>query len=484
MSSRTVLIADDDEHVLETLRDAVSGLADNVLSATTAAQTWRTVVQDRPKLVLLDLKFPDSDDSNLLKRIREEVPDAEVIIVSSTRDATVIVESIKSGAFDFISKPFIRAELRNRISRALELQELRDSRERLLHELEEQAGFGTLIGESPVMRKVRQMLRQLAEGETTVLLTGESGTGKELAARALHHMSSRRNRPFVAENMAAVPEHLAESVFFGHRRGAFTGAQESAKGFFELAGNGTLFLDEIGEMPMMQQRVLLRVMEYRRFKPVGDTRELQCSARFVLATNKDLYEQVRAGNFREDLYYRVSVTTVSMPPLRAHLEDIPLIAQDLLQRHCRQMGRRFMQLAPDAVAMMQEHTWPGNVRELRNVLETAMMLADPHQEIITAKDLPSAFRLPEPNPSQAQMSPLERQEMAEIRRVLQIYDGNQSKAAQVLGMHRNTLRKRLQAAGMRLGLRKENGDVTPIPGDSDSGGFRADFGGTETVRLE
>src|ERR1043165_424356 len=212
ISPRTVLIADDDQHVVDTLKDAVSGLADNILSANSAAQTWRSVVQDRPELVLLDLKFPDSSDVNLLQRIREEVPDAEVIIISATRDATTIVESIKSGAFDFISKPFIRAELRNRVQRALELQELRDSRERLLHELEEHSGFGLLIGESGMMRKIRQTLRQLADSDTTVLLTGESGTGKELAARALHHMSRRRNKPFVIENMAAVPENLAESV--------------------------------------------------------------------------------------------------------------------------------------------------------------------------------------------------------------------------------------------------------------------------------
>jgi two-component system nitrogen regulation response regulator NtrX len=458
ISPRTVLIADDDQHVVDTLKDAVSGLADNILSANSAAQTWRSVVQDRPELVLLDLKFPDSSDVNLLQRIREEVPDAEVIIISATRDATTIVESIKSGAFDFISKPFIRAELRNRVQRALELQELRDSRERLLHELEEHSGFGLLIGESGMMRKIRQTLRQLADSDTTVLLTGESGTGKELAARALHHMSRRRNKPFVIENMAAVPENLAESVFFGHRRGAFTGAQDSTKGFFEQAGSGTLFLDEIGEMPLMQQRGLLRVMEYRRFKPVGDTRELQCNARFVLASNKDLFELVRNGQFREDLYYRVSVTTVNMPPLRAHREDIPLIAQDLCMRLCRNMGRRTVHMAPDAIALLQDHTWPGNVRELRNVLETAVMLADTHQENITAKDLPGAFRTPDAASAQGQMTVLERQEMAEIRRVLQIYDGNQSKAAQVLGMHRNTLRKRLQNAGLRSSHPKQDND--------------------------
>jgi len=384
-----------------------------------------------------------------------------VILSSQTSNVSQVVEAIKLGAYDFIAKPFVPEELRNRIHRALELQQARRVQEHLLRELQERSGIDALIGSSQAMRQLRENIVRLAAVEGSVLFEGESGTGKELAARALHYLSRRRASPFVVVNCSSIPEHLIESVFFGHRRGAFTGAVEHALGRFEAAEDGTVFLDEIGDMPRGQQASLLRVLEYRRFTPVGETKERECRARFVFATNRDLREDVRKGAFREDLFYRVRVAAIQIPPLSAHLEDIPELVAYYLGRLTAEMGRPPVRAHPDVIKLFQQYDWPGNVRELRNLLEGALMLGGERQDEIRPRDLPAELLALRAEGSEGRALPLtERHEKEELLRALKQCAWNQTKAAGLLGCHRNTVRARMRYFGLTGIEAEEGGEAT------------------------
>jgi DNA-binding NtrC family response regulator len=440
----TILVADDDRFIQDDLAEILAREGYIVIRASTGAETWKQIEQHKPELVLLDLKFPDSNDLQLLGRIRREAPETEVVIVSSqTENITRVVEAIKLGAHDFIPKPVVPDELLNRVKKALELQRLRRSQAHLISEMQRREGFDVLIGDSPQMQQSREIIRKLANADGCVLVRGESGTGKELAARAIHFLSKRRENPFIVVNCAAIPEQLIESTFFGHRKGAFTGAIESTRGKFELAADGTLFLDEIGDMPMQQQAALLRVLEYRKFTPVGDSKELSCRARFVLATNRDLRQAVNDGNFREDLFYRINVATVLMAPLRSRPEDVPILAGYYVQRLCTEMGRAPMFISEEANKLMQNYDWPGNVRELRNVIEAAVMLQNPGQTELGAQDLPAEIHA-SAKTTAGELSPAERREKQELFRALKQAEGNQSMAAKILNCHRNTVRARIR----------------------------------------
>lgn len=448
-SKRTVLVADDDRFI----RDDLSELLTRdyrVLMAATAAETWQQVSRERPDLVLLDINFPDSQDLGLLQRIRAEMPGVDVIILSSqTSDLSMVVEAIKMGAYDYIGKPFVSEELLNRVRLALELRQTRRNQERLLRELEERSGIDGLIGSGPAMTQLRQNIRRLAAVDGCVLFHGESGTGKELGARALHYLSRRRAAPFVVVNCSSIPEQLVESVFFGHRKGAFTGAVDNSRGRFEIAEDGSIFLDEIGDMPLSQQSSLLRVLEYRRFTPVGESRERECRARFILATNRDLRERVRDGTFREDLFFRIRVATVQMPPLRMHLEDVDELATCFLDRLCAEMGRRPVRAVPEVLDLFKRYDWPGNVRELKNVIEGALMLGEESRTELRLQDLPAELLATRVEGGQGvDRSPQERQEREDLLRALQQSGWNQTKTAKLLGVHRNTIRARIRYFGL------------------------------------
>jgi two-component system response regulator AtoC len=447
----SVLLADDDENVLEVLTEVAGEICSTVYLARSANEVWDQFSQKHPDVVVLDIRFPDSGDLTLLERIKKEAPHTEVIVLSAVRSVPLVVQAIKIGAFDFVQKPFIREEMQNRISKALDMQELRRSQDVLIKQLEEESGLGSLIGQSSAMRDARRMLSKLSVSDSTVLVQGESGTGKELAARALHLLSRRRSSPFVVVNSAAIPDQLTESVLFGHRRGAFTGATETAKGSFEVVGDGTLFLDEIGDMPVQQQTCLLRVLEDRRFKPVGDSVERECRARFVTATNHDLKQSVESQKFREDLFYRVSVATIYMAPLRERLEDIPMLTAYFSQAHTSRMGRPAISVEPAVLKLFQNYAWPGNVRELRNVMESAIILMDAKQDMITMADIPQHIS-PDGNAQQRtrKMSKLHQAERDEIVRALQLCNGNQMRCARLLGVHRNTLRNKIRSYGISL----------------------------------
>jgi two-component system, NtrC family, response regulator HydG len=278
-----------------------------------------------------------------------------------------------------------------------------------------------------------------------VLIRGESGTGKELAARALHYLSRRRSDPFIAVNCAAISETLLESALFGHKRGAFTGAVDASKGRFEAAGEGTLFLDEIGDMPLSQQPALLRVLEYRRFTPIGEHTERECRARFVFATNHDLREDADAGKFRQDLFYRINVATVIMPPLRTRLDDIPVLADYFCKKLSADMSRPPLTCSPEALAVLQQYDWPGNVRELRNILESSLMLCDRGKETLNVADLPAEIAAVQGG---IKVGSAERHEREALLRALRQSGGNQTQAAKLLGWHRNTVRAKLRLYGI------------------------------------
>lgn len=445
-----ILIADDDEFVRGDLEDMLCKDY-RLLFSKTAKETWETIDQGSPDLVLLDINFPDCQDLSLLRRIKSEAPLTEVIILSNQfSNVGQIVEAVKIGAFDFVAKPFQPEELKNRIAKGLLCKNLRDSQADLVRELAKRSGLEHLIGSSEIMQNVRGKVRKLANAKGSILIQGESGTGKELVARALHQMSFRHNRPFEVVNCAAIPETLVESELFGHKKGAFTGAVESSKGKFELAKDGTLFLDEIGEMPLAQQSTLLRVLEYREFSPVGDTRKLECRARLIFATNRDLQQCVREKTFREDLFYRINVGTINLPPLRARKTDIP----ELVGHYCKvlsdEMGRAPMTVHRDVLDLFQAYDWPGNVRELRNALEAAAMLLDLGDAEIGLEDVPAQVQAGgacSPK-SPDELTPEEQDLKRALLEALQQSNGNQSVAAKILNCHRNTVRARMRAFGI------------------------------------
>jgi len=443
----TVLVADDDKYVCGDLGELLQRAGYSVLHAYTAKETWAAVEAHAPALVLLDLKFPDCRDLSLLQRIREQAPDTEVIMLTGEGSGVpLIVAAIKLGAFDYITKPFANDELLNRVAKALELRGLRRSQANLLAEVRSRRGLNCLAGTSNAIQSVLDTLRRLADTDGCVLIRGESGTGKELAARALHDLSRRRSSPFVAVNCAAIPETLLSSELFGHKRGSFTGANEAARGKFEAAEDGTVFLDEIGDMPLSQQAALLRVLEYRTYTPVGETRERKCAARFVFATNRDLKARVAEGLFREDLFYRINVATVTMQPLRMAPEDIPVLVDLFNQRLSAEMGRKPLAIQSEVVALFKQYDWPGNVRELKHVLEGAMMMLRPDQQQLTLDDLPAEIAALNTSATADSNNTREKEELI---RVLRQCNGNQSEAARALRVHRNTIRQRIRYHGIK-----------------------------------
>ena len=449
MSERaTVLVADDEKFIRDDLNELLTTAGLSVIFAETAKQTLQVAIDARPDLILLDLRFPDCTDLSLLQRLRQEAPECDVIMLTGeTADLSRVVSAIKLGASDYVPKPFNPEELLNRVQKTLELRRLRRSQQLLLAELRSQNGLERLVGPSGGMRAVVDNIRKLAEVDGCVLIRGESGTGKELAARALHFCSRRRSSPFISINCAAVPEALLSSEFFGHRRGAFTGAVDSVRGKFDLADDGTIFLDEIGDMPLSQQTSLLRVLEYRVFTPVGGTKEQECAARFVFATNRDLRKRVAEGLFREDLFYRINVAAITLPTLRSRPDDIPVLVDFFNTQLSADMGRKPLRIHESAMELLRNYDWPGNVRELKHVLEGAMMLLSPDQDELDVRNLPPEI-LASGSGDGLAIDGAQKKEKEELIRALKQCNGNQTEAARLLGLHRNTVRTRIRFFGL------------------------------------
>jgi DNA-binding NtrC family response regulator len=371
----SILLVEDKDSLRAMLKLALESQDYRVVEARDQEEAAAALRDAQPALVLSDLRLPKGDGFGVLRAAKDLDAELPVIVMTAHGSIQDAVEAMKQGALDFLAKPVDPDHLLLLVSRALEQKRMLGEYRLLKEEAAARRGGPSIIGDSPALRQVMVAIERAAATDTTVLLEGESGTGKELCARALHNASPRANGPFVAINCAAIPEHLLEAELFGYERGAFTGAQQRKVGKFEMAQRGTIFLDEIGEMPLALQAKMLRVIETKRFERLGGNTSILVDVRIVAATNRMLRQAVAARQFREDLYFRLSVFPVTVPPLRDRKEDIPMLAQHFVDRVARDVGKK-VTLSPQALLMLVEHTWPGNVRELQNAIERAVILAD------------------------------------------------------------------------------------------------------------
>ena len=392
------------------------------------------------------------DGMTLLERVKERAPETIVVLVTAFGSIDSAVEAMKRGAADYVTKPFKMDEILLVLKKALAHRALHRELESLRGEVEQRYRFGALIGKSKQMQTVFELIRRVAGVRSTVLVTGRSGTGKELVAKAIHYNGARKDKPFVAINCAAIPEMLLESELFGHVKGAFTGATDTKPGLFEEADGGTLLLDEIGELPPAMQAKLLRTLQDRQVRRVGSTRSVEVDVRLIAATNHDLNALVGEGRFREDLYFRINVISIDVPPLVEHPEDIPLLVQHFLERYAAEHGRPTPAMSPDAFKAFMSYDWPGNVRELENAIERAVALST--GGAIQPSDLPGTVTGKQDDLLKARADEamtLRRLEDRYILEVLERTGGNQVQAAQILGIDRKTLYRKLKALGPAAG---------------------------------
>jgi DNA-binding NtrC family response regulator len=456
VSARLLIVEDE-----RAIRLALSGLLRRegyeVEQAETGAEAERRLAAEPFDLVLTDLALGEGPSGmDVLRSVRRDQPETPVVMITAHGNEKIAVEAMKLGAEDYVPKPFDNDEIRLVVRRALERTQLARENRMLRARLERDFGWGNLIGSGPAMRRVFATIQKVAETDLTVLIRGESGTGKELVAQALHQHSARKQGPFVAVNCAAIGRELVESELFGHEKGAFTGADARRVGRFESADGGTIFLDEIGDMAAETQAKVLRVLQERSFERVGGSKPLQVDVRVVAATHRDLERDVREGRFRQDLYYRLQVLEIQLPPLRERPEDVPALASRFLEQLAERHGRSARRLAPDALAALSRCAWPGNVRELRNVIERAAVLA-PGEEV-HADDLvlPAARGIPEASavPSElpfvdAKRTAVEQFERAFLLRALRENEGNISRTAEAIGMVRQSLQQKIRELGLR-----------------------------------
>jgi DNA-binding NtrC family response regulator len=432
-----LLIVDDDDQLRRTLERRFERQSMSVTAAANAEQALTQAGQTTFDVALLDLHLPDMDGVELLGKLKELQPELEALLLTAHGSIETAILAMKKGAYDYLTKPFHLPELEVHIQKACEKVRLARRERQWVQQLRYESPRYQLIGSSPAMRKVVQLLEKVAPTDATVLVRGASGTGKELVARALHANSSRSDRPLVTINCAALTESLLESELFGHEKGAFTGAVQAKPGLVEVAEGGTLFIDEIGEMAPGLQAKLLRVLEDGHFRRVGGTREQRADVRVVAATNRLLEDELKAGRFREDLYYRLNVVTIYLPPLRERRQDIPELAEHFLAT--RQVGPVRSRLDAHALTALGRYHWPGNVRELANVLERAQILAEDH--VITTDDFPEGLLLTAPAPADPAADPchLREVERRHVQEMLRQAQGNKVLAARQLGISRRAL---------------------------------------------
>jgi two-component system response regulator HydG len=437
-----ILVIDDDKAMRDACFQILSRQGYRVELAASARQGLILLERLSFDAILLDLVMPDMDGLEALKKIRALDPDIEVIIITGYGTIQSAVESIKAGAFHFLSKPFVPDDLRNLVGRALEKRRLDLENLYLRQELKTKDERQVLVYESEAMARIMDMIVRVAPTDSTVLITGESGTGKGLVARKIHQLSQRSRRPFITVDCGTLVETLFESELFGHVKGSFTGADANKVGKFELAQNGTLFFDEISNISLEVQAKLLRAVEERKISKVGSHRVITVDVRIIAATNKDLAQAIKGGTFREDLFYRLNVVLIQMPPLRERKNDIPLLALHFLEKYNARLGKNIRGLSPDALDLMLRHDWPGNVRELENTMERLVVLSSgPYLE---PADLVFAGTILTPAREAASALSLKDLEREHIIQMLQRYDGHKSETARALGIDRKTLREKLK----------------------------------------
>jgi DNA-binding NtrC family response regulator len=455
---KTILIVDDEPAARYGLRRALEGRY-RILEADSAAAARSTMASDPPDLLVLDVVMHGEDGLAFLKWLREEGQELPVLMVSALDTAKSAVEALQFGAADYLVKGFELEELRTRVANLLKLATLEQENAALRHRMAVEGNFGQMIGRSAGMRRAFEMADRVAATDSTVLILGESGTGKDLLAQEIHARSSRHGKAYVAVNCAALPETLIESELFGYERGAFTGAAQQKKGRFEQAHGGTLFLDEIGDMNPVTQSKVLRALENRTIERLGGSPTIPVDVRVISATHRNLPFAIREGKFREDLFYRLRVVSIELPSLRAHKEDIPLLAQAFLRLHGARLGRT-LRLTKEAVTTLERYDWPGNIRELKNAIERAMVLC--RGEEVGVGDLPEEVEkgspvLPKSGEDGADLGLSESDfreakrkfEIAYLRRQLGVHRWNISRTAATIGLHRQSLQERLRELGIR-----------------------------------
>lgn len=436
-----ILVVDDEAPMRESLKD---WLMEEGYEVGLAASGKEAIAMARKKnwdVILLDLKMPGMDGVETLKRLKGKEVNTEAEILMMTAYATVdtAVQAMKEGAFDYLVKPFSPDEIEMQIKKIVTHRELVLENILLRQKLEERSEYGEIIGQSDVMQTIYDLISQVAPTDSTVLITGESGTGKELIARAIHGNSQRCYMPYIAVSCGALPDSLLESELFGYEKGAFTGAEHTKKGRFEMADKGTLFLDEIGDISLKTQVDLLRVLQEKEFRRLGGEEEIKVDVRILAATNRDIKKAIAENRFREDLFYRLNVISIHIPPLRERKDDIPLLVKAFIRRCCLEMNKEQVKIAPSAMKLLMDYNWPGNVRELENVIERALVIGR-GEEIVT-EDLP--FSRKELG-TEALPNSLKLMEKIHIKRILEETDWNISKAARVLEIDRQTLYNKIE----------------------------------------
>jgi two-component system response regulator HydG len=480
----TILIVDDDDDTAVLLRDSLRKRGYDVDAVNSAQQCLERLRTDPADVVVTDVQMSGMSGIDLCVELRQRYPDLLPLVLTGQGGLDTAIAAIRAGAYDFITKPVKVDALAIAVQRAVEHLSLQREVMRLRRDAHKDLPIDGIAGGSPAIRETIEMIRRVADSDATVLVTGESGTGKELVARALHRLSPRRDEPFVAVNCAAMPAPLLESELFGHVRGAFTDAKRSRAGLFVQAGAGTIFLDEIGEMPIEMQVKLLRVLQERRVRPVGGDEEVPFEARVVTATNRDLETEVDEKRFREDLFYRINVVAIPVPPLRARAGDILLLAQYFLKRIATRTNKPVQGISGPAARMLMDYDWPGNVRELENCMERAVALC--RLDEITVDDLPSkvqehqSSKIVITTESPGELITLDEMERRYVRQVLNAVGGNKTHAARILGIDRRSLYRRLEEPRHDLkpadngnGTHPTGHPRTPIPLPHSSNGHAA-----------
>jgi DNA-binding NtrC family response regulator len=452
-----IMVIDDEPLMRMTIQDALLAEGYKVLSAETGGSGLTLLRENQADMVITDLRLPDMDGIQILREVKKIGPETQVILITGYGSIDSAVTAMKEGASDYLTKPFSMDELLLTIRRILRIRELEEENSSLRKKVQERYGLEGLVGKSPPMLKIYELIETVSQTDATVLINGESGTGKEMAANAIHLQSPRKNAPFIKVNCAALPETLLETELFGHEKGAFTGALRQRKGRFESANRGTLFLDEIGDLPLSVQVKLLRVLQERQFERVGGNETLSVDVRLICATQKDLKEEIRKGTFREDLYYRLNVVPVLLPPLRERRGDILLLADHFVEKFSRKMGKEITGLSKDAKTLLLKYSFPGNIRELENMIERAIALIK--ENVIQPFDLPEEVcgqttpirdiceKIRGSKPLAAATKLFEREY---IQSVMEKTKGKKGQAADILGISRKTLWEKIKELEIEL----------------------------------
>ncbi|CAB1074547.1 Response regulator of zinc sigma-54-dependent two-component system [Olavius algarvensis Delta 1 endosymbiont] len=446
-----ILVADDERSHRQMIEAVLSAEGYEIAQAEDGQAAFNAVADKFYDLVIMDIRMPELGGIEALKKIKTISPGIPIIIMTAYASVGTAVDALKSGASDYLTKPLDIEELKILVAKTMRFHQLEKENIYLKERLDDRFDFSKIIGQSPAMKKLFETMALVAPSEATVLIVGESGTGKELIANAIHQNSSRKDRPFIKVNCAALPETLLESELFGHEKGSFTGAIAKKQGRFQLAHKSSIFLDEIAEMEPAIQAKILRVLQEREFEPLGGTQTIKIDTRVIAATNKNLEAEITAGRFREDLYYRLNVVTLDVPPLRERREDIPHLADHFLKHYVKKNRRLIQGFTPRATDLLMRYEWPGNVRELENIIERAVIMS--RGEVITPMEFPSDIQELDEELKGLQISltpgrSLKEVEKAMILRTLEETGGNRTHAARILGITRRTLQLRLKDYGI------------------------------------